>query len=267
MIWSNGIITDGNLQAYPQMSGGQCIYEVVRVIDGYPVFLMEHLERLKQSAIRSGIHAKTDLIHLSSGMKSLIEAENCRNGNVRIQINRSGKESVMGFIPHHYPSPENYHEGVTVELLIAERSQPNLKIWNPEVRTAADKIIKETGAWEVILVNQKGLLTEGSRSNLFMVVDNLIITPPLQQILPGITRQKVMLQAKANSIEVKEENLPLSDLKRASSVFLTGTSPGVLPVKQIQTYIFDPRHPLIHRVSTLYQQSVNDDIKKLQFRS
>ena len=82
----------------------------------------------------------------------------------------------MGFIKSNYPKPELYKTGVEVCLLHEERTNPNVKAKGLKVRDHANALITEKGVFEVLLVNNDGILTEGSRSNLFLVKGDTIYT-------------------------------------------------------------------------------------------
>ena len=78
---------------------------------------------------------------------------------------------------------------------------------------------------------------EGSKSNLFIVKDDLILTPPLSQnILPGITRNHVLRNLKKFGMKFKEENISLESLLQADEVWLTSSTKEVQPVSTIDTH-------------------------------
>ena len=88
----------------------------------------------------------------------------------------------------------------------------------------------EAGAFEAILVRQ-GMVTEGSVSNVMIVQEGRLVTPPEgTHILSGVTRQLVVDLARKGGISVEERNIGLEEFRRAEEVFLTGTTVEVLPV-------------------------------------
>jgi len=239
MFWNNGFIEEGSLDYYPQTIPGGWIYEVIRVMEGSPVFIREHLDRLWKAAKITDLPMLFTQAELIQGIFRLISSENIKSGNLRIQISIKEGYSLIGIIPHKYPKAEQYRNGVVVDLAGMERQKPNIKSWNREVRQNADRIIREKNIYEVILISPEGFLLEGSRSNIFGLKKGSIITPPRKQVLPGITRQIIMDICHENLIPVREESIHRSDLHSFQSFFLTGTSPGILPIRRIGNIHFN----------------------------
>ncbi|HCY00083.1 MAG TPA: hypothetical protein DG754_08090 [Bacteroidales bacterium] len=91
---------------------------------------------------------------------------------------------------------------------------------------------------EALLVNDEGFITEGSRSNFFAVINNTLVTPPSKDVLEGVTRKMVIALAKQNSIPFQERPIHKRELDSFDGVFITGTSPKVLPITQIGNHSF-----------------------------
>ena len=125
-------------------------------------------------------------------------------------MNNKQPELFIFFIPYLYPAPDMYRVGVEILSLNEVRNQPNAKITNLSLRTLADKIISDKNVYEVLLVNQEGFITEGSRSNIFFIKDKVVFTPPTSIVLPGITREKVLEICNNLGIETHREMIPLS---------------------------------------------------------
>ena len=97
-------------------------------------------------------------------------------------------------------------------------------------KAAAEK----TGADEAIYIDQNGYVLEGTISNICIIKNGVLITPPLSlPILPGTTRQHIIKLARRKKIKVKEKNIKLKDLDRAEEVFLTMAGSGIMPVSCI----------------------------------
>ena len=95
------------------------------------------------------------------------------------------------------------------------------------------KRIADNSVYEVLLVNEAGYITEGSRSNVFFVKKNKVFTPPTEDVLQGVTRQKIIESIEKQNIEFAMENIAFNDISNFESVFISGTSRRVLPVKSI----------------------------------
>lgn len=260
MIWENGQWLDASLMNYPQEEHGGWIYEIIRIENDCPVFIKDHLARLWQGAEKTLTPLSYTQHELFKIIFELIDKESSTNCNLRIQIDHKTGLIRMGFIPNNHSFTNDYSQGIDVGLLESERSNPNIKYWNSELRTKSDKIISDTGNQELILVNQDGYLTEGSRSNIFGIKKEMLITPPLIQVLPGITRQKIIELASEHSIPLSENLIHQREITEFDALFITGTTPGILPVSKINSHQVDPKHNLIKTLSDLYLEAVQQNI-------
>ena len=92
----------------------------------------------------------------------------------------------------------------------------------------------QRGAFEVIMRNYRGELTECSMSNLFIVKDDTALTPPIDAgLLPGITREVVFEIGDSLGVPVREATLRDADLFGADEVFLTGTTREIMPIVDV----------------------------------
>ncbi|MCM8710940.1 aminotransferase class IV [Clostridium sp. SYSU_GA19001] len=245
------------------VSTGTSLYEVIRVIDGVPLFLEKHLERLKNSAQIVNFHLWMDLNDIKEKLLELININNVLVGNVKIIFNynnNEGKEKrtfLAYFIKHHYPSKELYENGVSTILCFMERDKPNAKIINNELRKITDEKMKSSGAYEAILVDKNENITEGSRSNIFMIKENVVLTAPIVDVLPGITRQIIMDICKAENIQIEEKRVSYKELKELSALFITGTSPKVLPVNKVENIMFNSsKNSIVLKIKEAYDKII-----------
>ncbi len=91
----------------------------------------------------------------------------------------------------------------------------------------------EQNCVEAILIKD-GYVTEGAASNVFAVIDGVLMTPPNNhEILPGITRELIIKLAKNHQIQVVEQTIPLSALLTASEIWLTSSTREILPLVEL----------------------------------
>jgi D-alanine transaminase len=118
----------------------------------------------------------------------------------------------------------------------------------------------ELGAAEAILLHDEHM-TEGAASNIFVVKDDTIYTPPKnEQILPGITRDLVVELANANGIDCKETSVPVELLRNADEVWLTSSMKEILPIVQIDNEKVGagkpgPMHKIIFALYQTYKEN------------
>lgn len=252
----NGQAAD--VSGYTPDPSADLFYEVIRVIDGKYLFLDDHIERLQRSCSKQ-IPVLPDRSSIASSLKKLVQTSEIKFGNVKLIIyQESGQTNTACFYTSHfYPAAEDYHEGVCVKTFEFERPDPNIKKWNEHFRTRVNKFIREESIYEAVLVNEQGILTEGSRSNLFFISSgNTVYTAPLDLVLPGITRRYVVQICGEAGITIKEEALNLRQASQMSGCFISGTSPKVLPVKQLDDTLFPPGNPIIQKIGTTFNKLV-----------
>lgn len=239
------------------LENGTNIYEVLRVIDGKPLFLEDHVQRFFHSLKMEKLSISLNEKQIKARIKTLISENKFYQGNLKFLYNwgPSGSQHFIAMIiPFYYPSPDQYQKGVEVGIMLAERTNPNAKKMMKDLREKADKWIKTKKCYEVLYLSNKGLLTEGSRSNLFFINDNNLITPKVSMVLPGVTRSKLIEIAKKNNDTVVEKNIPFNEISDYQSCFLSGTSPKVLPVKSIEGHYYDINAPFLRFLMDAYDQ-------------
>lgn len=231
------------------------IYEVLRVIDGEPLFLEDHLSRLFHSAELSGKSIDYTEEEINDYLLSLIKKNKVREGNILVSY-KSNLEAF--FIQHNYPKSEFYISGVTCGILKAERVNPNAKVLHTAVRNRADQLLTEKKYYEVILLDHLGRITEGSRSNIFFVLGKEVVTSPAGKVLLGITRQKTIQLAKELDLKVVEKEVNFSDLKSYDAAFITGTSPKILPISKIDAFKFNPQNEIVKKLMHSYDVIISN---------
>lgn len=259
----NGMPVDRRYYLVSMSERAQEVYEVLRLIEGVPLFLEDHFLRMKRSARLVNKHLTWTLAEIEQNIRLLIEANRVISGNVKLLVQWEEDEKgelYTCFIPHRYPTPEEQREGVRVGTMKAERRNPNAKVTELEVRQAADQLMAEKDLYEVLLVSKTGEITEGSRSNFFGILGGRLITPPVEKVLPGITRQKVMDLAPSVGAAVDERPVSRDVPERLEAAFLTGTSPGVLPIRTIDNKIYRTEHVLLTEIAEAYHGMVREYI-------
>ncbi|MFU0823695.1 aminotransferase class IV [Clostridium sp.] len=242
---------------------GKSLYEVIRIIKGVPLFLEDHLKRLYKSAETTNLEIWLKKEEIEKSIKELSKINNIENGNVKIIFNynkNNERNFLCYFIKAKYPSKEMYEKGVKTSLYQAERENPTAKVINTNLREAADRIIQETGVYEVILVNKDGYITEGSRSNIFMIKNNSVYTAPVCEVLPGITRDYIIKACRNLGYEVIEERIHYKDIENIQGLFISGTSPKVLPVAQVENKKFDAKNKIVIEIMKEYDRILEEYI-------
>ncbi len=246
-------------------TGTVSIYEVIRVIRGISLFLERHLERLEGSARLLGHSIASLEKDLREAMKELIHVNGAPEKNIKLiiyDLSSGSPKYLMGFIQSSYPTLSQYKCGVPVLTYEAVRHNPNAKVINAGFKEDISRALAEAGAYEALLVNEKQQLTEGSRSNLFFVKQGRLYTAPKADVLVGITRIYVFELCEALGIELREQLIPLAFLQEADGLFLTGTSPKILPIGSVNGRSFDSAgNEAVLRLRHAYDRQINDYIQ------
>ncbi|MGQ8338959.1 aminotransferase class IV [Sunxiuqinia sp. A32] len=238
------------------------VYEVLRVIGGVPLFWEDHYQRLIHSVELSGFSIKLSQSEFADQLKRLILINEIAEGNIKIDLYRTERsvDIYTYFIPHKYPDLTTYKIGVETSVLHAERANPKAKVHQHGLRETANKLIQTRGIFEVLLVNSNNQVTEGSRTNVFFYKDDQFYTASSDQVLSGITRQKVIQCLKNMGEKLFERNIHLSEISEMNAIFLTGTSPKVLPVRKIDDMIFSVKHKKVLKLMQTFDQFIESYI-------
>jgi branched-chain amino acid aminotransferase len=245
---------------------GRNLYEVVRVIRGRVLFLEDHFARVKNSAEILRLKVWYDEKTLRENLKMLIHANKLQFGNIKFVFHFEKENNSNYFfayqVPYNYPTQDEYNFGINLLTHQYQRPQPNVKNWMPDFKNSIADLKEKNEVYEILLVNDEGLITEGSQTNFFMIRGSTIITPPKNLILPGVTRKYVFRICKENNIEVKEEVFKISDLFNAQTAFITGTSPKILPVSEIDGKKFLVKNHILQKLISGYDTIIDDYISK-----
>lgn len=253
----NGSVKEGKTLKYTGSTPSTAAYEVIRVISGVPLFFMDHYDRMKGTLDAIGCSMELTVSRLRDEIKKLLAENKADNCNVKVVIyNEECRQKRLVYISEsYYPTEQQADEGVKTGLLRIERHNPNAKVLDSKYKDAVNAKILETGYFEVILVDNTGRVTEGSKSNTFFVKDNSVYTAPGESVLKGITR-KYVFQACANvGYSVIEQFIAADDLDLLDGAFLSGTSIKVLPVRAIDHIeLNSPTNPVIAAVRNEYDR-------------
>ena len=236
-------------------------YEVIRIIDGKCLFLEDHLKRLHNSITLFNIHYRPDEDQIKAYIHSYLIFTRLTEGNIKIVIKyathkNNNPQLFVYQVSHYYPSLKQYKEGVDIALIKGERTNPNSKFINMKIRGVVSQKLLNTHYFETLLVNSNNQITEGSKSNVFFIQSNKLITAPNEIVLQGVTRQHILNICDRNNFPLAFRPVSVNELKNFDAVFISGTSINILPVKGIEGLKFNTDDKLIQ----LLHQILNEDI-------
>jgi branched-subunit amino acid aminotransferase/4-amino-4-deoxychorismate lyase len=220
---------------------GYGAFETVLVAGGRAVALEAHLERMRKGLSVLGLAFPQGL---KEAVESLLRRRPLERGSLRIQVTArverglevTGKPRVSVWLRPGDPYARARKVGVeagVVRGVIRNELSPlcRVKALSFAENVLAFREARQKGWEEGILLNRRGELAEGSRSNLFWVRGGVIETPgEASGLLPGVTRERVVRLAREMGMEVREGSWEPSRIQEAEEIFLTSSLMGVLPV-------------------------------------
>jgi branched-chain amino acid aminotransferase len=227
---------------------GDGVFETCKVVDGVPFALTRHLARLARSAAALGLSMPDDE-ELRRAARETLAAHEKAEGPLafgRLRITLTGGAGPLG--SDRAPgvrtlvvaaAPAAYWPGhiavATVPWVRNERSAvAGAKTTSYAENVVALEYAHARGAHEAIFANTRGELCEGTGSNVFVAVDGVLVTPPLDSgCLAGITRELLLEWAAKEGLPVEERPVPLEVLATAEDVVLTSSTRDVQRVSVV----------------------------------
>lgn len=238
--WNGRIVPAGEVRIAPGDAGflfGDGLFETLRIDDGRARDVEAHLDRLFAGLRRLQIDPPERPAALERAVAEIAEAAPRPVARMRITITQGHDGSPTRLItaaPYEPPEERLYREGVSVHLLPDHRIDSGsplagLKSLCYQLNRLALRIAEAHGAFEALLMNERGRLTEGSRSNVALVFPDGVFTPPKSDgCLPGTVRRRLLEKG-----AIKEWPIAPEDLATASEVLLMNSLIGVLPVSRV----------------------------------
>lgn len=248
---------------------GDGIYEVIPAYGRRPFRLDEHLERLRQSLAGVRIDQPYSDEQWHGIIHELVERNEEDEQSIYLQITRGVARRDHAFPAGVRPtvfamtspllpvSQDIIRDGVAAITLDDIRWEYcHLKTTSLLPNVLLRQQALDEGAAEAILI-RRGEVSEGAASNLFLVRDDVLLTPPKgPRLLPGITRDLVIELAERHGITCREATLTPADLAQAQEIWLTSSTREILPVTRLDGSAVGTGKPgpLWTRMIALYQE-------------
>ena len=234
---------------------GEGVYETLRTYNGRPFLYERHVRRLRQSARMIALDVPFTDDELAGRIRETMDAGASPGEETYIRVLLTRGIGELTYDPKATPSPSlviivkpqvdppdtAYTAGVNVVIVDIVRNHP--RSVNPLIKSnnlmnsalAMQEALRR-GAFEGVMRNYHGELTECTTANLFVVKDGDVITPPMDAgLLPGITRELVFEIGRDTGVEVREGTLRDDDLLGADEAFLTSTTRELVPITTVDT--------------------------------
>lgn len=226
---------------------GDAIYEVAGVLNRKLIDFEAHMQRYHRSLDELGIPVPLDKEKILSAFRKLVELNDVEEGMIYMQVTRGQADrdfvwqgelqpTVFMFTQHKLPAENKAAEtGVILKSVNDIRwARRDIKSVNLLGQVLAKKAASDAGAYEALMIDTDGYITECGSTSFFMVKDDLLLTRPLNNdILSGVTRKALVALCTTHGIRLVESKFRLEDALQADEAFISCASSYLLPVVQI----------------------------------
>jgi branched-chain amino acid aminotransferase len=261
---------------------GDGVWEGLRVHDGHPAFLEQHLDRLEQGARAIVLDIGMTRDELTRAVYETLAANDMRHGvHVRLMVTRGvkstpyqdprvtvGPATVVIIAEHKEPMPATVTEGITLFTTHVRRAAPDTLDPKLNAHSKLNDITAcvqayTAGADEALMLDPHGFVATCNSTHFFIVTpDEEVWTSDGRYCLGGITRGNVLEVCQNAGITARETTFSLTEVYSASEAFVTGTFAGLVPVRSVdgRTIGSGTRGPVVERLQQLYAEHVATDV-------
>lgn len=245
---------------------GDGVYEVIPSYSGRLFRMQDHLDRLQASMREIRLELNYDFSQWMAILSPLLDST--KDQSIYLQITRGVAEKRDHAFPEN-PEPTVFAMCSDIKPVAAVKTgikaltmeDSRWEMCHVKATTLLANVLLrqqavEQGCAEAIL-HRNGYVTEGAASNLFAVIDGILITPEkTAEILPGITREVVLELAKSNKFELSEEIISLEALRTATEIWVTSSTREIIPVVELDAVPVGDGFPgpLFQKMNQLFQE-------------
>lgn len=230
---------------------GDSIYEVTDAYDYTPLFIEEHLDRLWVSASKIFMPITFTRSELKIEIEKTLKKLNEKRAYIRLIITRGEGEITLDptlsntnnliIICKKLNDNPSWWYSRGVEVIVANTLRNSSLSMDPSIKSgnylnnilAYNEAVTQ-GAYDAVMLNHEGHVTEGTTNNIWMIKDGVIKTPPLKAgLLSGITRAKLLEICKENNMKFLETNITETEFKEADEAFLTSSTKRIVPIVKV----------------------------------
>ncbi|HAT03595.1 MAG TPA: hypothetical protein DCS29_02335 [Candidatus Magasanikbacteria bacterium] len=232
------------------------VYENLKIRKGIVYFIDDHIDRLFYSAKIIGLGHELKKDEIKQWIHTLIEKNETQDSNIKI-ILIGGKTALDALLYIFILAPKfvekkEYRDGVKAISYSYERFLPQAKTLNMFPSYIIFKKAQKQKAFDAILIDHKGNVTEGTRSNFFVIKNKTLYTPPIAQVLDGVTRRTVIDCAQKNEYEIIEQDILFKNMFEYDGAFFTNTSGKIVPIQTVDDTSYPSITPEIKNLIHLY---------------
>jgi len=238
-----------------EYSYGYGVYETLKVRNSILYFIDQHLERLQHSATTLGIPLPFPTNEIKVFIQNLIESLQVDACNIKLLL-IGGNEPILNIFATAplYPDKKLYKQGAKLLSYTYERLFPTAKTLNMLPSYIAYKKAKENSCYDALLIDENGIMLEGTRTNFCMMKGTTIFKAPQHRILGGVTFLTLAHVADKAGFSIIEKEISIHDLSSYDGAFITSTSTKIMPIKQIDSFAYPQISPSIQLLMKSYEE-------------
>jgi branched-subunit amino acid aminotransferase/4-amino-4-deoxychorismate lyase len=245
-----------------EYSYGFGVYETVRLSKGTLYFPDDHCRRLMESARIIGLAHNFSEASVRTALEELITGNKAETCNLKILLigGPSADQASLDILCLNplFPDRKLYKEGAACTTYNYERAFPGAKTLNMLQSYIAYREAKQAGAYDALLVDRNGRITEGTRTNFFAVKGRTLITPPVKDVLPGVTRHYLIKVARQHGFELTEKSVELAGISEYDGAFLTSTPAKVMPIRNLGKHAWPTIAPAITELVSAFDDFLHE---------
>ena len=253
---------------------GAGLFETMRSYGGVVFAIDLHLDRLFASAESLSINNTYEKDYMADAVKKVLEANKLSDARIRLTLTSGSmslaaeeiRSTLLITATKLEPYPVDFYKNGVMVVLSPYRQNANdptcgHKTLNYFSRIKALNLARMHRATEALWFTADNKLAEGCISNVFLVKDSTVYTPPLDTgVLDGVTRKVVCEIARENSIDVVEKDLYINDCLEADEMFLTNAIMEILPVCKVEKHTVGKGEPgeITKKLEEYFKNYVNE---------
>jgi len=238
-----------------EYSYGYGVYETLKLRNKILYFVDQHLERLEHSLRTIEISSQYTTTEIKKFLFEFVESLAVDSCNIKILVIGGPDTAIYIFASAPlFPDRKLYQKGARLMTYEYERLFPTAKTLNMLPSYIAYKKAQEHGCYDALLIDHNQIILEGTRTNFCLIKDKTIFHAPRQRILGGVTLLTLSQVAQVNGFELVEKEVPLQNLQDYDGAFITSTSTKIMPVAQVNDFVYPQIPESVHKLVSLYDE-------------
>ncbi len=286
LIWVNGALKHRSEAVVSVFDSGfvlgDGVWEGLRIHQGRPAFLAEHLDRLFEGAKAIAMDVGMSRAEIAAAVQATLAANGMTGDgvHVRLMVTRGvkrtpyqdprvtvGQATVVIIAEWKTPKPETLQQGLSLFTVHVRRGFPDVQ--DPKLNShsklnciTACIQAYTAGADEALMLDPHGFVATCNSTHFFVVRRGEVWTSTGDYCLGGITRANVLRLCREAGIPAREKNFSLTEAYGADEAFVTGTFAGLAPVRSIDGRVIGDGRPglMLARLQSLYRELVARDV-------